>query len=169
MLRLKPSDPTTVYGVTGSNFYKSTNTGTTFTVNGVASGLPTSSSRLVMDVTPANSNYIYILSSTTANAFQGIYRSIDSGATWTKSTATTDVFESTQSWYDLAFAVSTTNANEIYTGCLNVWKSIDGGATVTKVNNWSSPSSATYTHADIHFLGYFGSKLLKEVALLDDI
>jgi hypothetical protein len=158
-LRLKPSDPTTVYAVNGSNFYKSTNTGTTFTVNGAASGLPTSSSRLVMDVTPANTNYIYILSATTASAFQGIYRSTDSGATWAKTTATTDVFESTQSWYDLALAVSSTNADEIYTGCLNVWKSTDGGTTVTKVNNWSSPSSSTYTHADIHFLGCFGTKL----------
>jgi len=158
-LRLKPNDPTVVYAVNDSNFYKSTNTGTSFTANTAASGLPTSSSRLVMDVTPANANYIYIFSATTGNAFQGIYRSIDSGATWTKSATTTDVFESTQSWYDLALAVSSTNANEIYTGCLNVWKSTDGGATVIKVNNWSSPSSATYTHADIHFLGYFGTKL----------
>ena len=158
-IRLKPGDPTTVYAVNGTNFYKSTNSGTTFTVNGTTSGLPSSSSRLVMDVTPANANYIYILSATTGSAFQGIYLSTDSGATWTKSATTTDIFESTQSGYDLAFAVSPTNANEIYTGCLNVWKSIDGGATVTKINNWSSPSSATYTHADIHYLGFHGTNL----------
>lgn len=158
-IRLKPGDPTTVYAVTNAVFYKSTDTGTTFTAAGTASGLPFSSGRLVMDVTPANANYIYILSATTGNAFQGIYRSTDSGATWAKTATTTNVFESTQAWYDLALAVSSTNANEIYTGCLNVWKSTDGGATVTKVNNWSAPTSATYTHADIHYLGFHGANL----------
>lgn len=156
-IRLKPSDPTTVYAVSNSVFYKSTDTGATFTAS--TPGLPFNSGRLVMDVTPANASYIYILSATTGNAFQGIYRSTDSGATWTKSAATTNVFESDQAWYDLALAVSSSNANEIYTGCLNVWKSTDGGATVTKVNDWSSPASATYTHADIHYLGFHGTNL----------
>ena len=158
-LRLKPADPTTVYAVDGDNFYKSTDTGSTFTMNTGGSGLPANSGRLVMDVTPANSNYIYILSSTTANAFQGIYRSVDSGASWVKTATNTNVLESTQSWYDLALAVSSTNAEEIYTGCLNVWKSIDGGVTATKVNNWNAPASASYTHADIHYLGFYGNKL----------
>lgn len=158
-LRLKPSDPTTVYAVDGDNFYKSTDTGATFTMNTGTAGLPAASGRLVMDVTPANSNYIYILSSTTGNGFQGIYRSVDSGATWTKTAVTTNVLESTQSWYDLALAVSSTNADELFTGCLNVWKSTDGGATAVKVNNWSSPSSASYTHADIHYLGFYGNRL----------
>lgn len=156
-IRLKPNDPTTVYATTNNRFYKSTNTGTSFSV--VTPGLPLSSGRMILDVTPANSNYIYILSSTTGNAFQGIYRSTDSGASWTKATSTTDIFESTQAWYDLALAVSSTNANEFYTGCLNVWKSTDGGTSVTKVNNWNAPNAAAYTHADIHFLKYFGNSL----------
>jgi hypothetical protein len=155
-IRLKPTDPTNVYAVSNTNFYKSTDTGTSF-VN-IITGLPASSSRLLLDVTPANANYIYILSAT-GGAFQGIYRSINGGTNWTKTTSTTDVFESNQSGYDLALAVSATNANEIYTGCLNIWKSVDGGTTMTKVNNWSSPTSASYSHADIHFLKYFGNNL----------
>lgn len=158
-LRLKPGDPTTVYAVDGDNFYKSTDTGTTFTINAPAAGLPANSGRLVMDVTPANSNYIYILSSTTANGYQGIYRSVDSGDTWTRTANNTNVLESTQSWYDLALAVSSTNADELYTGCLNVWKSTNGGTTATKVNNWNAPASANYTHADIHYLGFYGNRL----------
>lgn len=156
-IRLKPGDPTTVYAVNNNRFYRSTNTGDTFTA--ITTGLPFTSSRLILDVTPANANYIYILSATTGNAFQGIYKSVNSGTNWTKTSGTTDVFEGTQSWYDLAFAVSTTNADEIFTGCLNVWKSTNGGTAVTKVNNWSSPSAVTYTHADIHFLRYYGNKL----------
>ncbi|MFN7013292.1 MAG: WD40/YVTN/BNR-like repeat-containing protein, partial [Bacteroidia bacterium] len=103
--------------------------------------------------------YIYILGATTGSAFQGIYRSTDGGTTFSARNTTTDVFESNQSWYDLALAVSSTNAEEIYTGCLNVWKSTTGGTSATKINSWSNPTGASYTHADIHYLGFHGNKL----------
>lgn len=156
-IRLKPGDSNTVYAVSTNRFYRSTNAGTSFTV--VTTGLPFSAGRFIMDVTAANSNYIYILSSTTGGGLQGIYRSTNGGTNWVKTSGTTDIFESTQSWYDLALAVSQTNENEIYTGCLNVWKSLDGGVSVTKLNNWSSPTAQAYTHADIHYLRFFGNKL----------
>lgn len=156
-IRLKPGDPTTIYAVSNNSFYRSTDTGSTFTQ--ITTGLPSSSSRLLLDVTPANAEYVYILSATTGNAFQGIYRSINGGTNWAVTSGSTDVFESNQSWYDLALAVSPTNAHEIYTGCLNVWKSTDGGVTMNKINNWSSPAAPSYTHADIHYLGFHGNKL----------
>ena len=156
-IKIKPGDPNTIYAVKPSSFHKSTDGGATFTT--ITSGLPASSGRLVIDVTPANSAYVYVLSSTTGHAFQGLYRSTDSGTTFTKTASTTNIFESTQAWYDLALGVSATDANVVFTGCLNVWKSSDGGASFTKVNNWSSPSAATYTHADIHFLRFYGNKL----------
>lgn len=157
-IRVKPDDSNTVYAVTTNRFYRSTNAGDTFTVI-TTTPLPINSGRLLLDVTPANANYVYILSATTGNAFQGIYKSTNGGTNWTKTSGTTDIFESTQAWYDMALAVSDTNADEIYTGCLNVWKSINGGTAVTKVNNWSSPTAASYTHADIHFLRFYGGKL----------
>jgi len=156
-IKLKPGDPNTIYAVKPSSFHKSTDGGTTFST--ITSGLPVSSGRLVIDVTPANSAYVYVLSATTANAFQGLYRSVDSGTTFAKTASTTNIFESTQAWYDLALAVSSTDPNVVFTGCLNIWKSTNGGTSFTKVNNWSSPSAATYTHADIHFLRFYGNKL----------
>ena len=156
-IRLKPGDPNTVYAVSNNRFFRSTDSGTTFSM--ITTGLPANSGRLLLDVTPANANYIYILSATTGNGFQGIYRSIDGGTTFTARNTTTDVFESNQAWYDLALAVSSTNAEEIYTGCLNVWKSTSGGTSATKINNWSNPSGPSYTHADIHYLGFHGTKL----------
>lgn len=156
-IKLKPGDPNTIYAVKPSSFHKSTDGGTTFST--ITSGLPVSSGRLVIDVTPANSAYVYVLSATTANAFQGLYRSVDSGSTFAKTASTTNIFESTQAWYDLALAVSSTDPNVVFTGCLNIWKSTNGGTSFTKVNNWSSPTAATYTHADIHFLRYYGNKL----------
>jgi len=156
-IRLKPGDPSTVYAVTRDKFYKSTDTGNSFTH--IASILPSTSGRFVMDVTPANESYIYILSSKTDNSFQGIYRSTDGGTTFTAQNTTTNVLESTQAWFDLAIGVSSTNADEIYTGCLNVWKSTNGGVTMSKINSWSSPTAPSYTHADIHYLGFHGNKL----------
>ena len=153
-IRLKANDPSTVFAVSKNKFYTSTNGGDSFT--SVSTGLPTTSDRLLLDVTPANADYLYILSSNSEGGMQGIYRSINGGATFTKtssneSIAAGDVFESPQSYYDLALAVSSTNENEIYTGCLNVWKSTNGGATVSKINSWSNPAGASYTHADIHY------------------
>ncbi|MDI9308798.1 MAG: GEVED domain-containing protein [Limnohabitans sp.] len=156
-IKVKPGDPNTVYAVTTNTFYKSTDAGSTFAT--ITSGLPTSSGRLAIDVTPANSAYVYVLSATTGNGFQGLYKSTNSGASFTKSSSTTDIFESTQAWYDMALAVSSTNAEVVFTGCLNVWKTTNGGTTFTKVNNWNAPSAAAYTHADIHFLRYYGNKL----------
>ncbi len=156
-IKIKPTDPTVVYAVSSNTFYRSSDSGSTFTT--ISSGLPVSSGRLVIDVTPANPNYVYVLSATTGYAYQGLYKSSDSGLNFTVTANTTNVLENTQAWYDLSLAVSTTNADEVYTGCLNVWKSINGGTSFTKMNNWSSPTAASYTHADIHILRFFGTKL----------
>jgi Secretion system C-terminal sorting domain len=156
-IRFKPNDPSIIYGVSTQRFCRSTNTGDSFIT--VATGLPASSSRMLMDVTNANDNLIYVLSANSSGNFQGVYKSINGGDTFTATNTTTNVFESPQSGYDLALAVSQTNENEIYVGCLNLWRSLNGGTTFSKRNNWSSPTSSRYTHADIHYLRYFGNKL----------
>ena len=159
-IKIKPGDPNTVYAVTPNTFYKSTNAGDSFSIAGT--GLPASSGRFAIDVTPANPNVIYLLSSTTSSGFQGIYKSIDSGFSFSAvATPGTvgDIFESSQAWFDMALAVSDLNENEIYTGVLNVWKSTNSGTTMTKVNNWSSPSQPSYTHADIHLLRFYNGEL----------
>ena len=151
-LKVKPSDPNIIYGTTDDKFYKSTDAGETFTH--ITDGLPTSSGRLFIDITPANNNLVYIVASNTDNSYQGIYKSLDSGTTFTQMENTTNIFESSQSWYDLAIAVSNSNENEIYVGCLNVWKSSDGGDSFSKLNEWYSRTNS-YTHADIHFIRSF--------------
>ena len=156
-LRFKPGNPSVVYAVSKNRFYRSTNTGDSFTI--VNTGLPATAGRMVMDVTPANAEVIYILSATTSYEFQGVYKSINGGTSFTKTANETNVLESSQAWFDLALGVSDVNENEIYTGCLNVWKSTNGGTSFTKINNWSAPFQASYTHADIHYLGFQAGKL----------
>ncbi len=161
-VRFKPNDPTTVYATTTNRFYKSTDSGDTFTNITTGLSAPGSTTRMILDVTPADDTYVYVLSisnSSTLNGLNGIYRSSDSGTSFSITQNTTDFLESGQGWYDLALAVSNTNKDLVFTGCLNLWKSINGGTAVTKINNWSSPASATYTHADIHHLQYINGKL----------
>ncbi|MDU8886733.1 T9SS type A sorting domain-containing protein [Yeosuana sp. MJ-SS3] len=158
-IKLKPGDPSTIYAVTTNTFYISSDFGETF--SDISSGLPASSNRMVIDITPDNPDVVYVLSSL-SNNFQGVYKSTNSGLTFTETSAgvTSDIFDgSTQAYYDMALAVSDTDEDEIYTGVLNIWKSSDGGANFTKLNNWSSPSSPSYTHADIHLLRFYNGEL----------
>ena len=155
-LEFKPGTSTTVYAATSNEVHYSTNSGGTWTQS---TGVPTGGDRIAMAVTPANSAYVYILVADNTGGYDGIYRSTNSGSSFSPRNTTTDVFEgSTQSWYDMAIGVSATNANTIFTGCLNVWKSTNGGSSLTQLNSWSNPGGASYTHADIHFLrGYGGN------------
>ena len=155
-VKIKPGDPNTVYAVSSSVFYKSIDAGDTFTAT--STGLPATSGRLVIDVTPANPELVYVVSATTGNGYQGIYKSTDSGDTFTKKLNTVDIFESNQAWFDLALAVSDTNENEIYVGVLNIWKSLDGGDTFTQMNSWFQ-RTPSYTHADIHLLRFYNEEL----------
>ncbi|WP_378176306.1 T9SS type A sorting domain-containing protein [Aquimarina sp. SS2-1] len=153
-IKLKPGNPDIIYAVTQNEFYKSVNGGDSFTM--ITSGVPTNNGRMVIEVTPANSSYVYILSVNTDESFKGVYRSENSGDSFLLKNGTTDVIESEQAFYDLALGVSQTNADEVFVGCLNVWKSADGGTSFTKLNEWSFPQGASYTHADIHMIRSFG-------------
>ncbi|MBT8184528.1 MAG: hypothetical protein KJN76_06790, partial [Eudoraea sp.] len=156
--KLKPGDSNTIYAVSNSAYYKSVN-GEDFTQ--ITDILPSSSGRLVLGVSPDDPNVVYILSADTgANNFkyQGLYKSTDSGETFVESLNSTDLMESNQAWFDLALEVSPTNANELYVGCLNIWKSSNGGTSFTRLNQWFS-NSPSYTHADIHTLKFFNGKL----------
>jgi hypothetical protein len=155
-IRVKPGTASTVYATSTNSFFRSTDDGSIFA--SIGTGLPFSSNRLLLDVTPASNNFVYVLSANTSDGFQGVYKSTDGGDNFTRTAQTTDVFEGTQAWYDLAFAVSDTNANEIYTGCLNIWKSTNGGDAFTRVNQWNV-ADAAFTHADIHHLQFIGNKL----------
>jgi len=164
-LKMKPGNSTMWYAASSNTVYRSINSGESFSAI-VIPGFE-NSTRIVLEVTAANSNYVYFVSSGNIledgsvkerNAFIGLYRSTNSGATFTKTAETNDIFKSSQAWYDLALTVSDSDANIVYVGVLNIWKSINGGNNFSQMNNWSSPTSASYTHADIHFMRFINGK-----------
>ncbi|NPA45624.1 MAG: T9SS type A sorting domain-containing protein [Chlorobi bacterium] len=154
-MRMHPTNPQIVYAVTPSSFYRSTDGGSTFTR--ITSGLTNNASRLVLDVTPAAPSKVYILAVNGAD-FLGVYISNDAGLSFSKTAQDAPLLSGRQSWYDLAITVSNTDPNTIFLGEIDLWKSTDGGDHFQHFNNWNIMNDQ-YTHADIHFLEYFGGKL----------
>lgn len=159
-IRLKPNNPDVIYlvqQVGGTiNLLKSTDGGVNFSNINIL----TNSGRTVIDVTPANPEYLYVLVSNTNDTFKSLLRSADSGATFQVRNSTTDIYDGgQQAWYDLALTVSDVDPEIIFTGMLNVWKSSNGGTTFTRGAEWNQPDALNYTHADIHDLKFFNNKL----------
>ena len=154
----KPGDPNTVYAC-GTAFKKSTDGGVTWVA--VTSGVPAAAnlSRMALAVTAANPAYVYILNAGTDNGFYSVIRSADNGTTFTTrmaKTASNNILgwatgadTGGQGWYDLCITASPTNAEEVYTGGVNMWKSTNGGTSFARISNWTA-TGTTYVHSDIH-------------------
>ena len=170
-IEFKPGDPTTIYAVSSTTFYRSTNTGDNWaTVSwSIPSCQPTSvGDRLAMAVTPADANYIYIVASGRApgsgSTFRGLFRSTDGGNCFEPRSSTpnilgyaTDGLDTLQqSFYDLTIAVSNTNRDEVHVGGIQCWRSLDGGSIWTNTTSWFEPSAGAgnYNHADLHAMEY---------------
>lgn len=170
-LEFKPTSPDTVYAG-GLRFRRSTDGGVTFSQ--ISAGIPTSGSlRMEVATTPANPDLVYVVSSNSSAALQGVYRSTDGGTTFTLMASTPNIIgndcvtlssASGQGWYDLAFEASPTNQNELVLGALGAWHSIDGGATWALIGcGYSFTANPPYVHTDHHEFEYSSSGVLYDV------
>jgi uncharacterized protein (TIGR02145 family) len=149
-IQFKPGDPTIAYATEGGKFYRSTNTGDSWT----QISLPMSGLRLVIGVSPSNPTYVYVVQ-TNNSVFTGLLRSCDGGLTFTiKSTAPNIMDRSCdglgtagQAFYDLCIAVDPNNAETILVGGIVVWKSFNGGTT------WDI-NYCNKLYVDIHCLAF---------------
>jgi PKD repeat protein len=160
-LEFKPGTSSTLYGsTTNGTIYKSTDSGSSWSlINTIAGG-----NRTQLAVTYANSSVIYAVSANGSNALQGIYKSTDSGSTWSLVYNSLNLLgwacdgsgTSGQGWYDLCIITDPSDANLVFVGGVNTWKSTNGGTSWSISNHWSSScgGSATNVHADKHFLAY---------------
>lgn len=166
-MEFKPGDSNILYA-SGTEFFRSTNNGQTWSK--ITSGFApaTALSRMAIAVSDNDGNYVYVLAAEVAPdyGFEGIYKSTNSGASFSKVVTTSPGnvlgWDSNggdtdgQGWYDLAFAASPGNKDEIVVGGVNIWRSTNGGTSFTLNAHWTA-SGAPYVHADIHDLVYENS------------
>ncbi|MFK7771336.1 MAG: T9SS type A sorting domain-containing protein [Saprospiraceae bacterium] len=156
------TNPNTVYAA-GKEFWKSIDNGVSWTK--ITSGVPSLAtvSRIAIGVSADNSDYVYLLvGKSSDNGFLGMYRSTDSGTTFsTRSTSpnvlgfVTDGSDSGgQAFYDLAITVSPGDADFVTVGGINMWQSQDGGATWYILSHWNPDPNYQFVHADIHEINY---------------
>lgn len=167
-VEFKPQDPNFLYVATDNDeLLISNNGGTLFTPSTNGAPIPSQTGRLAIAVTASQPDWVYLLGSNTDNSFQGVWRSTNSGASFTQMSNSPNIFDwSTdgsgnggQAWYDMAFAVNPNDSNEVVCGGVNVWKSTDGGASWGIIGHWFGGGGNPYVHADIHSLEYFGNTL----------
>jgi len=142
----KPGDTTTIYAANGSSVFRSINGGQTF------ANVPAFSSsglnQIRIAVTAADPNYLYIVGTSSTDAFGRLVRSTNSASTFSTMSTTPNILGGTQGWYDLSLAASPTNKDEIVVGGIDIWRSTNGGTT------WNQRTfgygGGPYVHPDQH-------------------
>ncbi|MFT5645492.1 MAG: photosystem II stability/assembly factor-like uncharacterized protein [Aureispira sp.] len=154
-----PTNSSIAYA-SGTEFHKSTDGGVTW--NEITNGVPNGAQRIALAVSPDEPTWVYLLAGD-GNGLVGIYRSTNSGASFTTRTTTPNILgyetngsgTASQAWYDLVITADPTNANTIFTGGVNLWKSTNAGATMNCASYWVGPSGGVDgVHADQHVLEF---------------
>ena len=163
-LEYKPGNFSTLYGSTKyGEVYVSTNGGTSWTQKLNVSG----GYRIEMAVTPNNSSIVYAIVANYNDGLKGIYKSTNSGASFTSVYNTNNLLgwhsdasdSGGQGWYDLSIAASPSNSNNVIIGGVNSHRSTNGGSAWSCSNCWTSSTyyntgNHPVAHADKHNLVY---------------
>lgn len=124
-----------------SGLWKSTDGGDTWTDLSANPGMPKAPlGKIGVAVSPANPRRIYA-SVEAKDTLGGIFRSDDGGATWSRTNGE-QKFQ-VRPWYYSAVTADPLNENVVYVMNLQVWRSIDGGRTFSRVR---------VPHGDTHIM-----------------
>jgi len=184
-IEIHPTNDDVFYAIeqVGNNtgFYRSNNMGLTFTQQ--SNGWPTAGEnrRAEIAVSADAPDKVFALLTGVVNGgsgLYGIYTSDDEGTNWAfnccgpqpggpadlntvppniNMMGWSDVGSDNggQYYYDLALAVSPTNADSVFVGAVNMWVSSDGGQSFVCPSKWSHSYKPNYVHADIHDINFY--------------
>jgi hypothetical protein len=136
----KPGDPDIIYATSAGTIYRSVNYSSTW-----SAVLSTDAHRIVLAVTPDLPDRVYAIATKDSKIYK-VYVSNDSGNTFTDVNGFYANITDTQGGFNLDIAVDPNDANTLYLGMVNVFKSTNGGSTWTKILTGGS------IHADQHLL-----------------
>ena len=153
-IEFKPGSASTMYasGYSGS-FYRSLDTGRTWSTISIGAA---GADRIEIAVTPDNVSRVYVLAGPNVGtgSFKGLFTSNNSGASgsWSTIRTTPNILgysntgndDVSQTWRNISLYISPTDENFMITGGCFIWKSTNGGSSISK-------SSGTI-HADNHFI-----------------
>ena len=169
-----------------TKFYRSTDIGLSFQHQSTGWPVPTNpdhNRRAEIAVSPDAPDKVFALLTGSVNGgsgLYGIYTSDDMGSSWTFSccgpqpggfpdlnTSPPNINmmgwsdqgtdNGGQFYYDLALAVSPSDADSVFVGGVNLWISGDGGNSFTCPAKWSHSNKPNYVHADIHDINYYAN------------
>ncbi|MFI5252341.1 MAG: T9SS type A sorting domain-containing protein [Bacteroidota bacterium] len=149
-----PNSPGTLYAafgfdllpITHDGIYKTIDGGNTWTKS--ATGFPAAGyGRISLGIGTSNSQVLYacLSDSATSNTY-GIEKTTDGGAHW--SAVANPHHMGTQGWYGNVITVDPTDPNIVYTGGIDLYKSVNGGATWGQITRGSS--NPLDVHVDQH-------------------
>ena len=115
-----------------------------------STGLPVSNVRVELAYAPSNPAIVY--AGVNQNSGE-VWRSTDGGQTYSLVNTGTG-YMSNQGWYNNTLWVSPANANQVVVAGLDIYQSLNGGATLAKISDWtrSWPDNPPSPHADHHAL-----------------
>lgn len=155
-----PANPEILYASTfnfsgNAKIFRSTDNGVTWDET---LSLP-AANRIRLAVTKANPNVVGAVASDAAtNGLEGVYRSTNAAETFAELNTSLNLLHwnsngsgtGGQGWYDLSMEISPTNANHMFVGGVNLWRTTTSGQQWILSAHWTG-SAAPWVHADHHY------------------
>jgi len=168
-VEFKPNSPNVVYCTT-NRIYISEDTGENFENSSTGMPSPGNVEGIELGVSADNPEYLYALCvDDSGNDFLGLFRSENSGVSFTERSNSPNVLgyspdggsDGGQGMYNLALDVDPNNAERLFLGGINVWRSINGGQDFILNSYWvyDEGTSQAYVHADIHNIHYIDESI----------
>ena len=150
-IEFQPGNSEVVYATGNGRFFRSSNNGESwqYITDGIIQG-----NRMVIAVTPANPQLVYVLSANTTE-FRALYRSTDGGESFEEMSDSPNILSWSadgsqsggQAWYDLCMVADPFIEDRLYVGGIRMKQSNDGGATWIDIQT-------NFLHVDQHWLEF---------------